>query len=67
MQILDLLSMHFNAVVVLVKKNSLLFRLALSILCSLSVQCTAQPMHRSAAWLKGGWEGFWANFIRYKM
>ena len=32
---------------------------------SLSVQCTA--MHRSAAWLKGGWEGLSANFIRYKM
>ena len=34
---------------------------------SLSVQCTAQPMHRSAAWLKGGWEGLSANFIGYKM
>ena len=31
---------------------------------SLSVQCTAQPMHRSAAWLKGGWEGLLAkNFV----
>ena len=29
---------------------------------SLSVQCTA--MHRSAAWLKGGWEGLLAkNFV----
>ena len=34
---------------------------------SLSVQCTAQPMHRSAAWLKGGGEGLCANFICYKM
>ena len=37
MQIMVLLGMYFDAVVVEVKKNLLLFRLALAILCAVTV------------------------------
>ena len=45
MQILDLLGMYFEAVVVEIKKNLLLFRLTLAILCVYVIQNECQTWY----------------------
>ena len=52
MQILSLLGMYFDAVVVEVKKNLLLFRLALAILCFLRISETCKTEEKSQVWAK---------------
>ena len=50
MQILGLLGMHFDAAVVFVTNSSLLFRLALAILCRVSGQMFWQKWKQKSLW-----------------
>ena len=50
MQVLGILGMYFDAVVVFVTNSSLLFRLAMAILCKYKIVSTNNNLFRNIQW-----------------